>query len=171
MGSPHSAATPKPGTRAATTQTLPVIIVPTHGMTRYLRVRLGVADGVMEWQVPRTILGIVPFGVRRVAVPVASIRVVRIHRTLRPVSAVAGLACIALPIAVQWWWLVVPFCAGGLALIAISVGPRLEATTARGRTYRADVCFGHEFDADLYAEAVLDMARSLREPTTPGPMP
>ena len=34
----------------------------------------------------------------------------------------------------------------------------MEAITQNGRIYHADVCFGHQIDADLYMAAVEDIA-------------
>jgi hypothetical protein len=141
---------------------LPPIIVPTHGLTRYLRVRLGVTDGVMWWEVPRTILGVVPAGVRRIDVPVDDVGSLQVHRTVRPFGVLVGVALLVTPLVLGWWWLALPMGVFGLWVILVALGPRLEVETGAGRRETAAVCFGHQFDAELFIDAVTDMAAEER---------
>ena len=61
----------------------PPIRVPTHGLTRYLRATIEVSDETVRWAVPRTILGLVPAGVRWIAVPVADVASIGVGRAVR----------------------------------------------------------------------------------------
>ena len=79
-------------------QPVPPITVPTHRLTRYVRVQLEVADGMVRWEVPQTLLGLIPIGVRRVVVPVADVETLAVHRAVRPFNLLAGALCILIPI-------------------------------------------------------------------------
>ena len=46
---------------------LPETRLPQHNLTRYIRVRLEVSDGVLRWQLPRTLLGVVMSALLRFA--------------------------------------------------------------------------------------------------------
>ncbi len=133
--------------------------LPQHNLTRHLRVRLSVADGAMVWVAPRTIMGVVPIGVRRLDIPVDDIAAVRLSdRILRPQRLPVAAALIALPPFFLPWWLMVPLIPIGLWMLLVSLGPRLEAETRSGRTHRAAVCFGHKIDAEVFIAAVEDIA-------------
>jgi hypothetical protein len=56
------------------------MVLPQHGLTRYLHVRLGVTEGVLWWERPRTALGIVPIGTERVEVSLDELRSLRLHQ-------------------------------------------------------------------------------------------
>jgi hypothetical protein len=127
-------------------------------LTRYLRVRLEVTDGVLLWEVPRALLGVVPIDVRRIAVPVGEIRSVVMSRAVRPLSLLVAAACIAVPLILALWWLAAPMVLLGLWLGLVSFGPNLEVETRSGAKHRAGVCFGHQLDAELYVDAVNDLA-------------
>lgn len=136
----------------------PPILVPAHNLARWVHAKLAVRNGVMRWEVPRTILGIIPVGKRVMEVPTSEVLGIRVGRTVRPMGAGAGIALIVLPFLFEWgWWaaLTVPI---GVWAFLVATGPRIEAKTSRGRTIRANVCFGHKLDADLYIAAVEDIA-------------
>lgn len=154
--------------------------LPQHNLARYLRVRLSVTDGMMVWVVPRTIMGVVPIGVRRLDIPVEDIAAVELHdRTLRPQRLPLAAALIALPPFFAPWWLMVPLILIGAWMLFVSLGPSLEAQTHSGRAHRAAVCFGHKIDAEIFIAAVEDIAGEARavnvdppgETPTPGPGP
>ena len=112
----------------------------------------------MRWEVPRTILGIVPVGNRVIEVPATDIVGIGVGRAVRPVGTAVGLATLVVPFLWSWgWWaaLMVPI---GLWVIAVALGPRMEVVTRTGHTHHANVCFGHQIDADLYMAAVEDIA-------------
>ena len=136
--------------------------VPTHGLTRYLRVRLEVASGVLRWDVPRTLLGVVPVGVRHIAVPVADVQSLEVRRVVRPFSLVVGALCIVAPLVLGLWWVAVPMFILGVWVILGSLGPRLDAVTRSGAVEHAIVCFSHQLDAELYMTAVTDLAEQTR---------
>jgi hypothetical protein len=142
---------------------VPPITVPAHRLTRYLRARLEVTNGVMRWQVPRALLGVVPIGVRHVSVPVADISSLHLHRVVRPFALLVGAACIGLPLVAALWWLALPLAIFGAWVILVSLGPGLEVVTRFGAKHRADVCFAHQVDAELYMTAVDDLARQTRQ--------
>lgn len=148
-----AAAVPAPGTAS-----LPPMTLPQHGLTRYLRVRLAVADGSLQWALPRALLGIVPLGVRQVRVPLGDVRSARLGMVVRPLRLLAGVACIAVPLILTLWWLAVPAALLGLWVILVSFGPHLEVVTRTGARHRAGVCFGHRIDAELYLAGVNDLA-------------
>ena len=141
---------------------VPPITVPTHGLTRYVRVRLEVADGMVRWEVPRTLLGVIPIGVRHVVVPVADVRSLAVHRAVRPFNLLAGVLCILVPIVLGLWWIVPPMFMLGVWLILVSLGPRLDVITRSGSVEKANVCFSHQLDAELYMTAVTDLAEQAR---------
>ncbi len=138
-------------------ENLPPMILPQHGLTRYLRIRLEVDNGVLRWECPRTILGIVPLMRRQWSVPIGSLRSLQLRQpVLRPVRLAAGLTLIVLPWFLVPWWAAGPLLVLGLWVTLVSLGPALEIATA-GKRHRAGVCFGHQFDADLFVEAVTQM--------------
>lgn len=148
--------------------TVPPMIVPSHGLTRYMRARLEVDAGELRWETPRAVLGVVPVGMRHISAPVGDVRSLRVHRVIRPVDLVAGLAIAATPIVLGFWWLVVPAIIVGAWVVLVSLGPRLDASIRGGRTLRADVCFAHELDAELYVHAVKDLAAATGSPESGG---
>ena len=148
---------------------LPQITLPMHGSTRYLRVRLEVRDGMLRWEVPRVLLGLVPVGRRGVVIPVEEVVSVVVRRMIRPLLLAIGAAAIAGPLVVGswwggWWWAAMPMVILGLWVILVSFGPQLVAVTRSGARHRAAVCFGHQIDAELYAAAVHDLAGRARPP-------
>ena len=146
----------------AVPQQVPPITVPTHRLTRYLRVRLEVVDGILSWRVPRTLLGVVPVGVRHVRVPVADVQSLEVHRIVRSFQLVVGVLCIVLPLVLGLWWTVVPMLILGIWVILVSLGPRLDVVTLTGADDHADVCLSHQLDAELYIAAVTDLAEQER---------
>jgi hypothetical protein len=148
---------------------LPQITLPMHGSTRYLRVRLEVGDGMVLWEVPRALLGLVPVGVRRVVIPVGEVESVLVRRVVRPLRLAVGAAAIAGSLTIAclwggWWWAAMAMVIIGLWVVLTSLGPQLEVVTRTGARQRAAVCFGHQFDAELYATAVNDLAGRSRPP-------
>ncbi len=134
-----------------------------HGLTRYLRAEVEVTDGVMAWQMPRTLLGVLPIGARRVAVPIAEVESIAVSRTVRPLRLAVGLAGVILPWFFLPWWAALPLLVLGLWVALVALGPQIEAVTTSGAKYRAEVCFGHQFDAELYMDVVRQLSREARE--------
>lgn len=143
-------------------QQVPWMTVPTHRLTRYLRVGLEVTDGVLRWDVPRTLLGVVPVGTRHVSLPVADVRSLQVHRVVRWINLVVGAACIVVPLVFGIWWFAAPMAIFGIWVILVSLGPRLDVVTESGMTGHASVCFSHQLDAELYMAAVTDLAEEAR---------
>lgn len=112
----------------------------------------------MRWEVPRTLLGVVPVGVRRVSVPVTEVQSIDLGRTVRPLHLTIGLGLVAVPAILGLWLLLLPLGLLGLWVALVSMGPAMVALTRNGERHRADVCFGHQLDADLYMEVVRDLA-------------
>lgn len=136
------------------------MVVPAHSLARWIHSTLEVREGVMRWEIPRTILGIVPLGRRIIEVPADSVASIGVGRAVRPISAVVGAAIMVVPFLFGWgWWaaLTVPL---GLWIVLVALGPQMAAVTRTGPTHRANVCFAHQIDADLYMAAVEDIARS-----------
>ncbi len=146
---------------------IPRTVLPTHNLTRYLRLKMEVNDGVLRWEVPRALFGIIPIGTHRLALPVAEVESATIGRAARPLLLVLGLAAIAVPPFFTPWWVMVPMILLGVWLTLVSLGPRLEVWTVTGERHRAPVCFGHQFDADLFAEAVVLTAQEARAGVQP----
>jgi hypothetical protein len=142
---------------------LPPMTLPVNNLARYLRTELGAEGGRLQWKVPRAILGIIPAGTRRVEVPVAEIAATRIGRAVRPVSFVAGLAGIAVPFFFLPWWAALPILLAGLWVLMVSLGPRLEVRTRAGARHRANVCFSHQLDADLYLAGVAGLVAEAQQ--------
>jgi hypothetical protein len=148
---------------------VPETTLPMHNLTRYLRARVGVTDGVLQWAVPRTLLGVAPIGTRRLALPIEDVRSARMRRGVHPVRFLFGLACVAVPPFFTPWWVMVPLILLGIWVILVSLGPHLEVETLSGRKHRAGVCFGHQIDAELYAAAVNDLAAAAHPAAQSGP--
>ena len=138
---------------------LPPIDLPVHPLTRYLRVRLEVTDGVLRWEVPRTLLGLLPIGTRHVGVPMTKVRSARVRMVLHPLHLLAGTACIVLPLAFGLGWFAAPLVIIGAWAALASFGPHVEVTTSGVARHRAGVCYGHRIDGELYATAVNDLVR------------
>lgn len=144
-------------------QQAPRITLPVHRLARYMRVQLEVSDGVLRWDVPRALLGVAPIGVRRIAIPVADVQSLRVHRAMRPFSLAVGVLCIVVPLVLGVWWVAVPGLIFGLWVVLVSLGPRLDVVTCAGAKDHANVCFSHQLDAELYMAAVSDLAKQARK--------
>ena len=143
---------------------VPPIVVPTHGLARWVRNELGVTDGVMRWRLTQTLVGVVPLRTRQVAVPAADVAEIGVGRAVRPLGLAVGLATIVLPLVLGWgWWALLTFPLG-VWICLVALGPQMGAVTSRGHHYRVDVCFAHQIDADLYMDAVRDIAAKSRAP-------
>lgn len=140
------------------TYSVPRTTLPVHGTTRYIRTYLEVDDGVLQWEVPRTLLGMIPVGTRKIDVPIADVESVRMRRVvLHPVRLLLGATLAIAPWFFLPWWVSVPLLILGLWTILIALGPHLELTTKAGNTHRSPVCLRHSLDAELYIAAVEDM--------------
>lgn len=141
---------------------LPTITLPAHPLARYVRSRLGVVDGVVRWTVPRTVLGVVPIGVRRVAVPLDEVAAVRVANHVTAVHLVVGVTLIVGPLLTSLGWAGLPLALVGAWVALASFSGSVAVTRTGGGTDRAPVCFGHRMDAELYAEAVAALAGEAR---------
>lgn len=136
----------------------PPITVPMHNLTRYLRAQIAVVDRLVTWELPRTLLGLVPIGHRHVTVPVADVKSLAVGRNLRPLRLTVGLGAVVGPWFFLPWWASLPLLVIGLWIVLVALGPQLVLVTRSGRKHRAEVCFGHQLDAELYIEVVEDLA-------------
>jgi hypothetical protein len=141
---------------------VPETRIPQHNLARHLRVRLGASDGMLRWQVPRALAGIVPIGTKRISVPIGEIESIGVGRTLRPLRLLIGVAAVVVPPFLAPWWVSVPLVLCGLWVILVALGPHLQVETHAGRRYRAGVCFSHQIDAELYLGAVEDLVAQQR---------
>lgn len=143
---------------------LPEMRLPVHGITRYLRVRIEVDDGVVRWAVPRALVGLIPIGVRRVAAPVSTLRSVGVRRVVTTHRLLTGLVVAASPwFFLRWWWSL-PITLVGAAIALTSIGLHLEVNTREGRRLCAPVCEGHRIDAELYADGLRDLIALAASP-------
>lgn len=143
---------------------LPPMTLPQHRLARYLRVRLEVDHGVLQWVRPRTLAGLVPVGTRQMSLPIWEVRSLRLHRaSLRPARLFTGLALVVVPFAALRWWMALPGAVVGVWVIVVSLGPRLEVVTRTGERHEAAVCVGHQLDAGLFIDAVQDLIGSRDE--------
>lgn len=139
---------------------VPRTTLPVHGTTRYIRTHVAVDDGVLKWEVPRTLLGMIPVGSRLIAVPLSNVETVGLRRVvLHPARLVIGAALVVTPWFFLPWWFSVPLLLLGLWTILVALGPHLEVVTKVGKVYRSPICFGHSLDAELYMAAVEDMIK------------
>jgi hypothetical protein len=152
---------------SAATTSVPPIRVPVNPLTLYLKVRLEVVEGTLRWEVPRALLGVVPVGVRRVAVPVAELRTVAVRTVVHPLHLAVGVACIVFPLLLGLGWAATPLVLLGAWVALVSFGPMVEAKTRSGQRHRAGVCLGHRMDGELYAEAVNDLVVRTVHPPAP----
>ena len=148
---------------------VPQTTLPASMLAPYLRVRLEVAGGVLRWEVPRALLGVLPAGTHRVALPVADVASAGVRAGPRPLRLLAGLALLGVPpaLGIAWggaWWGAIPLAAAGAWVALVSLSPRLEVVTRSGARFRAAVCVRQRFDAALYAAAVNDLARQEERP-------
>ncbi len=142
------------------TDSVPRTTLPVHGTTRYIRTHLQVDDGILKWEVPKTLLGMIPIGSRLIAIPVADVKSVALRRVVpRPVRLGIGAALIVIPWFFLPWWAAVPLLILGLWTALIATGPHLQLETSGGEIHRSPVCFGHSLDAELYIAAVEDMIK------------
>lgn len=140
------------------TDSVPRTTLPVHGSTRYIRTYIEVDDGVVKWEVPRTVLGMIPAGSRFIEVPVADVVSVRMRRAVpHPLRLFAGAGLVFFPWFVLPWWLSIPVLILGLWTILIALGPHLQLETKDGSVHRAPVCLRHSLDAELYIAALEDM--------------
>jgi hypothetical protein len=136
----------------------PPITIPTHQLTRYLRVRVSVVDHQLQWDVPKTLLGVMPMGARQVMIPVGEVQSIDMGRTVRAVPLIVGIALIAAPWVLLPWWFALPVAIVGLWVAIVALGPQLVVTTRSGKRPSAAVCFGHQLDADLYMDVVKELS-------------
>ncbi len=137
---------------------VPRTTLPVHGTTRYIRTYLEVDDGILIWDVPRTVLGMIPIGSRRIEVPLTEVEALRMKRVVpHPVRLAFGAGLVVAPWFLLPWWASIPLLILGLWTILIALGPHLELETKSALTHRSPVCFGHSLDAELYIAAVEDM--------------
>ncbi len=133
---------------------VPATTLPQHPLTRYLKVRLEVTDGVLKWQLPWALLGIIPWGTRHVTMPINEIGNITVRMALRPLRLIAGAIIAVVSLMLGIGWAAAPLVAFGVWVAAVSFGPQVELLTTGGATRRAPVCFAHRIDAEMYAAAV-----------------
>jgi len=138
---------------------LPMMILPIHSLARYIRTRLEVTDGVLRWEVTRTLLKVIPVRPRQIEIPLADLESLQLLDPGIRVRVVAGLACLTTPFFLFAWWVALPISIIGTWVVSVMLGPRLEVTTRSGQCHRANVCFSHQLDAELFIEAVTDLSR------------
>lgn len=137
---------------------VPRTTLPVHGSTRYIRTHLEVSDGKLKWEVPRTLLGMIPMGSRKIDVSIEEIDKVEMKRVVpHPIRLALGAAGVIAPWFFLPWWASIPLLILGLWTVLIALGPHLQLTTKGGTVHRSPVCFDHSFDAELYVAAVEDM--------------
>lgn len=144
---------------------LPRLTLPQHGLTRYVHTRVEMVDRVLGIDAPRTLLGIVPMGTRRVEVPLAdlvSLEVRGFGRRIRVVRLLVGLSLVIGGPVLTPWWIAGPLVLLGLWIALVSLGPKLEVVTRAGVTHRVPVCSSHQLDADLFIRAVEDLMSAAR---------
>lgn len=142
---------------------LPPTVLPLNTITPYLRARLEVADDCLRWESPRTVLGIIPIGSRRVEIPLGAIKSVGARYGVYPVRLLLGAGLLAVPFLVTTWWAAAGTLAAAGALLLLAPAARLDVVTADGRAHRLGICIRHRLDVDLIAAALDD----LITPTNP----
>lgn len=141
---------------------VPRTTLPAHGTTRYIRTHLAVDDGVLRWEVPRTLLGMIPVGSRLIEVPLDEVDELVLRRVVaHPFRRAIGAALVVLPWLLLPWWLSVPLVILGLWTIVITFGPQVELRTKAGVVHRSPVCLSHSLDAELYMALVEDMIKPV----------
>lgn len=148
---------------AGAKSSLPRITVPQSRMTPYLRAWVEVSDGVLRWQVPRTLLAVVPIGTRPVEIPLESVRVVRVLRAPAMLGRFVAAILLAIALIVAFGWIAVPIDLVGVWLVLVSNRPHLEVEALDGRRHRAAFCLDARIDAELYAISVNELALAARQ--------
>ena len=142
------------------TYSVPRTTLPVHGTTRYIRTHVAIDDGVLRWEVPRTLLGMIPVGSRLIEIPLHDVESVGLRRVVpHPIRLASGVALAAAPWFFFPWWASVPLLILGLWTMLIALGPHLEVATKAREVHRSPVCFSHSLDAELYLAAVEDMIK------------
>lgn len=136
---------------------VPPTTLPMNTITPYLRARLEVVDDTLRWQTPRTVLGLVPIGAERVALPLQTITGVQARYTVHPVRLLLGLGLLVVPVAVPVVWVGLPALAVAVVLLLLAPAAQLRVVSANGRRDDLGVCIRHKLDVDLIAAALTDL--------------
>jgi hypothetical protein len=142
---------------------LPPTVLPLNRATPWYRARIEATDGVLRWETPRTLLGLLRAGTRRVALPLADITAVRARLGVHPARLAVGLALLGAILTGPSAW-AVPVLAA-LAGLQLMMAPdaQLVVRTIDGRTRRLAICILHRMDVELVAAALADLTGSARE--------
>lgn len=162
LGSMSEAFAAVGATAARTERSLPRITVAQSRMTPYLRAWVEVTGDVLRWQVPRTLLGVLPIGTRHIDIPIASVRSVRVLRAPLMLGRLIVDVLASIALIVAFGWIAVPVVIIGTWLVLVSNRPHLEVEALDGTRHRAAFCLDAQLDAELYAMSVNDLAEEAR---------
>jgi hypothetical protein len=143
---------------------LPLTTLPLNTLTPYLRARVEVTDDVLRWESPRPVLGFIPVGTQRVALPLATIGSVRSRYTVHPDRLVVGLALMLLPLLWPTWAVIVPSMLAGAVLLMMAPAAQLDVRATASSAYRLTICLRHKMDVDLVAAALEDLTGLVPHP-------
>ncbi|HEX6887787.1 MAG TPA: hypothetical protein VF143_06745 [Candidatus Nanopelagicales bacterium] len=142
---------------------LPPTVLPLNRATPRYRARLEATDGVLRWETPRTLLGLLRVGTRRVALPLADITDVRSRLGVHPARLAVGLALLAAILTGPPAWAIPVLAAPAGLLLMMAPDAELVVRTTDGRTRRLAICVLHRMDVGLVAAALADLTGSPRD--------
>jgi len=140
---------PLPGTRVLA----PTVTVLTNSLTPWLRSRFTVREDGLHADVPRTLLGLVPYGRRQVRMPLERIAAVEVAMALRPERAAACLLLLVVALLAVTGPVRLVLLAGGLALVPLSYIAELQVEVRDAGRERFPICVFARFDVRLVAAA------------------
>jgi hypothetical protein len=131
----------------------PTVTVLTNSLTPWLRSRFTLREDGLHADVPRTVLGLVPCGRRRVRMPLDRIAEARVAMGFRPERAVVCLVLLAVALVVGTSPLRLVTLTVGLWLIPLSYVAMLEVVVRDARSERFPICVFARLDVRLVAAA------------------
>jgi hypothetical protein len=131
----------------------PTVTVLTNSLTPWLRSRFTLREDGLHADVPRTVLGLVPCGRRRVRMPLDRIAAARVAMGLRPGRAVVCLVLLAVALVVVTGPLRLVPLTVGLWLIPLSYVAMLEVAVRDARRERFPICVFARLDVRLVVAA------------------
>ena len=138
------------------------MVLPVHGITRYLRVRITTYDDVLVIEDRRSLFGLIPLWRRRMEVANGEISSGEVHNVVRATCLLASIALLAPifaanpPMGVS---AILGLAAAPMAFLAFVKG--LRVTRSDGRRWTFPMCRYYAFDAEL---ALFDAIETARGP-------
>lgn len=145
----------------------PTVTVLTNSLTPWLRSRFTLRSDGLHADVPRTVLGILPIGRRRLLLPLERISGADVAMALRPERAIACLVLLAVAAFAVTGPVRLALLALGLVLVPLSYVAVLQVGVRGARRQRFPICVFARIDVRLVAAAIrLEVAARRASDTT-----